>query len=183
MNEIMFRAWDLNNKKMYDSYIVDEDGNFCVNGDFTNNCECSNEDKVIQLQFTGLKDKNGKRIYIGDILNWDNDCIIEIKPKDELGFYYEELGSYDKNCCSWDIRFYRSDESCEVIGNIYENEKIAKKKFWTNKKLKEFALEEKREEMRCGICEFKMIMDYDKELNCYRCPNCGFEDFAEEVKK
>ena len=50
MREIKFRAWDLNNRKMYDSYIVDENGSFCVDGDFTNNCECSEEDRVIQMQ-------------------------------------------------------------------------------------------------------------------------------------
>ena len=82
------------------------------------------------MQFTGLKDKNGKEIYIGDILIWDKDeedeCTIIIKLKDELGIYYELLKQKDKNIVAFDIRFYRSEESAEIIGNKFENPELLK---------------------------------------------------------
>jgi len=121
---IKFRAWDLNNNKMYNSYIVDEKGNFCVNGDFTNNCECSEEDKVIQMQFTGLKDKNGKEIYEGDIIEFDGNILLITLGEDYLTLGYETLKYKDKNVIP-DIRLYRCGELSRIIGNRFENPELS----------------------------------------------------------
>lgn len=107
MREIKFRAWNGKDKMLDIGCAVDHYISYW---------------KV--MQFTGHKDKDKKEIYIGDILNWDNECTILIKEKDELGFYYEVLTQKDKNIVSFDIRFYRSEESAEVIGNIYENPEL-----------------------------------------------------------
>ena len=112
MREIKFRAWDKINKIMiYDLELIYEN-------------YIDNFRGFKWMQFIGLKDKNRKEIYSGDILNWDNKCTILIKEKDELGFYYEVLTQKDKNVVSFDIRFYRSEESAEIIGNIYENPEL-----------------------------------------------------------
>ena len=117
MREIKFRAWDLNNRKMYDSYIVDENGSFCVDGDFTNNCECSEEDRVIQMQFTGLKDKNGKEIYEGDIIE-------QIFYGDEISkimLVVEDIRNLESIRCG-------SSKENKIIGNIYKNPEFAEQK-------------------------------------------------------
>jgi hypothetical protein len=77
------------------------------------------------VEFTGLKDKNGKEIYEGDIL--------EAKTK---GFVFRETiemgwSPTDNNEYGWHWRngvpirpVDRIDERFEVIGNIYENKEL-----------------------------------------------------------
>jgi uncharacterized phage protein (TIGR01671 family) len=76
MREIKFRIFDKNAKLMIgqrknDWFSIRNDG-FVA---WQNNKDNSPEN-VILMQFTGLKDKNGKEIYEGDILaykfNWGN---------------------------------------------------------------------------------------------------------------
>ena len=37
--------------------------------------------------------------------------------------------------------------------------------------------------MNCKNCKHKTLMDYNKELQCYVCPDCGVEDYDEEEEK
>lgn len=123
MREIKFRAWGLIGKKMYESYVVDEDGMFCVNRDFSNNCEVSDQDKVIQMQFTGLIDKNGKEIYEGDIVR----IYDFIKRESYLvsSIYYSERYACFSISGADDLSFYLLHKDYfEVIGNIYENPEL-----------------------------------------------------------
>ena len=123
--QIKFRAWDIKNKKWLSTCNVvmslsgDEFGwNFGYEP-----LRDMDKDEFILSQFTGLIDKNKREIYEGDILKWDNECTILIKWVEDrdVGFGYRVLTQNDKNICAFDIRFYRSEESAEIIGNKYEN--------------------------------------------------------------
>jgi uncharacterized phage protein (TIGR01671 family) len=79
-------------------------------------------------QYTGLKDKNGKEIYKGDIVkstdpNWGYGGQYD---KENDGYLRNEVPSLDKlirEGAECEYTFLLSDE-CEVIGNIYENPKL-----------------------------------------------------------
>lgn len=81
--------------------------------------DISNNDKI--MQYTGIKDKNGKDVYEGDIFK-------SSKLKNNFNVVFcEESGKWKlKNEKSFNLSLYSSFEimKCEVIGNIYENPEI-----------------------------------------------------------
>ena len=81
-------------------------------------------------QFTGLLDKNGNRIFEGDIIDASNEwwsaagyaghsspIILVEWNEDECGF--SPFSTYDSDC-----GVFISAKRCEVIGNIYDNPEI-----------------------------------------------------------
>ena len=78
------------------------------------------------MQFTGLKDKNGKKIFEGDILDISNGIWVD-KPV-QVTF---EQGAFGINGDSFNYGFEELNweiKNIEVIGNIYENPELLEDK-------------------------------------------------------
>lgn len=72
-------------------------------------------------QFTGLIDKNGKKIFEGDIVTIQNDSPFEMTGCIEFGGGCFEL--HDHTCDMYECLWYRPEEM-EVFGNIYDNPEL-----------------------------------------------------------
>jgi uncharacterized phage protein (TIGR01671 family) len=114
--EIKFRAWAKG--KFYGPYYLSE----LIKADYLDW-----KDDIVMMQYTGLKDKNGKEIYEGDIVRYIR------KEGKEVKFGNCFINANEYSC--WG--FYLSDGDCdeiitdyprdyEVIGNIYENPELLK---------------------------------------------------------
>ena len=122
-----FRAWDKLNNEMY----VVEQINF-NRGEFESIgygiTFLREAGKVELMQSTGLKDKNGKEIFEGDILTNGID-VMSIKRHDTLGFYIDFKGEIDFIADGADLEEFEEDakeiaDIIEIIGNIYENPEL-----------------------------------------------------------
>lgn len=65
MREIKFRAWDDRSKKMWEPDFIRNDGKPVLLAAVTGKANVY-DDPI--MQYTGLKDKNGREIYEGDVL-------------------------------------------------------------------------------------------------------------------
>lgn len=124
MREIKFRAWDKENEEMYDVAMIDvETGEVA----YTDHPTGYNADALLEqvelMQYTGLKDKNGKEIYEGDICNCrEYECFGKVEwNNEEAGFYFcvvVEGGGFEEE------HLYDYIDELEVIGNIHENPEL-----------------------------------------------------------
>lgn len=102
--EIKFRAWDRKDNFMYIPQGL--------------NNPIQENDRFEYMQYTGLKDKNGREIFEGDIVKI---VIKEDRNREEI-----MTVNFSKGCFmadGWYLDRYKYD-SPTVIGNIYENPEL-----------------------------------------------------------
>lgn len=120
--EIKFRVWDKVNKKFLSLEDYQDLGAIEVENDGTLTLSPRYRfltsmmiipEMFIPLQYTGLKDKNGKEIYEGDIISY----IIGLQDGESI----EEDGIVVE--FDYELLFQlRCADYIEIIGNIYESE-------------------------------------------------------------
>ena len=110
--EIKFRVWD-SESKCY------RDGDWCLrvqSGIVTGKYGEEFPEFMVE-QYTGIKDKNGKEIYEGDIIGWE--------------YYFDGEPTKEAGLVEWDVSGWTFNDGrrptfCEreIIGNIFENKDL-----------------------------------------------------------
>lgn len=116
-----FRAWHKKEKKMYDIWVIDW-GTRLVNTHHAK--EWFSFDDIILVQSTGLKDKNGKEIFCGDLIIIGDDMYqVDI---DEFGILTAFPINKKLKKQMLGIVMKIDGIEVEIIGNIHKNPEMLK---------------------------------------------------------
>lgn len=123
MREIKFRAWLKEERKMVNVETLFIGINrLCFGNSKTEDLFFRDFEEVELMQYTGLKDKNGKEIYEGDILFFRDENMKYIVVWQDAAFIIKsiEIRKYSEKM------FWLDDTEicCEIVENIYENKKL-----------------------------------------------------------
>lgn len=146
MRTFKFRGKRIDNGEwIYGSLVVETYSDFCNYSirtkdeeDWTSRYRDVPVDKNTLRQFTGLKDKNDKEVYEGDIIrmhyffdNYDPETLGAFEDEAEIigvvkcelldGFYVETVNCHSRCYLQW---VEEPTEELEVLGNIYDNPKL-----------------------------------------------------------
>ena len=117
-----FRAWDKETKMMIEISLIDFEMHVIRGTHWKfGETESIKFNDIALMQSTGLKDKNGKEIFEGDIVKMAKDVYSE--PT-----YYEVVrhygGAYRLESKQHGCELWLRHADCVVVGNIYENKEL-----------------------------------------------------------
>ena len=120
--EIKFRVWDKQEQEMLysDSELIK---NFDIFSGwwFEEGKESVDRERMVLMQFIGLKDKRGNDIYEGDIVTF----------YDDGSFYCIQYDSENAEFNCGDTRnnplVKHNEDGFEIVGNLYENSNLLDK--------------------------------------------------------
>lgn len=121
-----FRAWDKEFKEMVqvDALVFEEQ---IIKVTYKNGNVVKEDLKnYVLMQSTGLKDKNGKEIFEGDIVDSEDGIlsgVVEFRP--DLGMFVSTLIKYNNF-----ERLCNVADSVHIIGDIYTNPELAEVSSW-----------------------------------------------------
>lgn len=120
-----FRAWDKIRKTMYetdDIMSIDfREKEICVETLFFEKAARYDFDDIVLMQSTGFRDKNGKEIFEGDIVDSTDGFLTGvIEFRVSLGMFISDLVEYNNF-----ERLCNVASSRRIIGNIWEHPELA----------------------------------------------------------
>lgn len=128
MRKIKFRGFTtnlVNNMWVEGDLIHYDKDEFCIMPQNGRYWDISHDgDRVIKEsigQCTGLKDKNGKEIYEGDILKYKREENFKLYWNEKMSAFYLQNILWPNDDIP--VKYYRI-ENFEIIGNIFENKEL-----------------------------------------------------------
>jgi len=125
-NTILFNSSDKHEQKMFtnDELII---WNSNVYANDSKKLSCNHLmgwsiDEEYLMQATGLKDKNGQEVFVGDIIKCTRGCPHEVYLEKEYGGSY--IGGMPAIYLKGLLSGYAWTEDEEIIGNVYENPEL-----------------------------------------------------------
>lgn len=131
MREILFKAKQIDNGEWVEGYylrkydLLEKEVHFIFSTDKHNTWRCVEIDSETLCQFTGLTDKNGKRIWENDILkahlddDYPEDVTFEKVEWNNFGWTLHEPGCIDREYIN-----PSDSEIYEVAGNVLDNPEL-----------------------------------------------------------
>lgn len=119
-----FRAWDKETKTMIDVSLINFEEHSILGGYWEfGQTESIKFDEVELMQSTGLKDKNGKEIFEGDIVDYKGKKAVVKWHGSYASFIYRFVDELKERKSEWKP-LYLAYYKFEVVGNVHENKEL-----------------------------------------------------------